>query len=78
MTDVLMPQMGQTMDTGVVLAWLKRESERVEKGEPLLEIETDKTTAVVESPASGVLTRIEVQEGEEVPVLALLGVIDDA
>ena len=61
-TTVIMPQMGLTMEEGKIVEWLKKEGERVEKGEPLLQIETDKVTLEVESPGSGILRKILVKE----------------
>jgi pyruvate dehydrogenase E2 component (dihydrolipoamide acetyltransferase) len=67
-TDVIMPALGMAQDTGVVLKWLKSEGERVAKGEPLMEVETDKTTVVVDAPADGMLADVRAAEGEEIPV----------
>ena len=61
------PRLGQGMESGTVVRWLKQEGERVEKGEPLYELDTEKVTQEVEAEASGVLLKIAVQEGE-VPV----------
>src|SRR5919201_410251 len=63
-----MPALGMNQETGRVLAWLKREGETVAKGEPLIEVETDKATVEVESPASGVLAQVTARPGDEVPV----------
>src|SRR6516165_140770 len=65
--EVKVPRLGQGMDAGTVVKWLKSEGEPVEKGEPLFELDTDKVTQEVEAEASGVLLRIAVAEGE-VPV----------
>lgn len=67
-TPVIMPKFEMAQETGTVLRWLKREGEAVEKGEPILEVETDKVTMEVEAPASGVLVGIQVAEGTVVPV----------
>ena len=75
-TEVTMPMLGEVMEEGVVLSWKKQEGEAVEKGEILLEIETDKAVAEVESPASGVVKKILVPEGETVPVNTPLAVIE--
>jgi len=64
------------MEEGVVLSWKKQEGEAVEKGEIILEIETDKAVAEVESPAAGILKKILVPEGETVPVNTPLAVIE--
>jgi pyruvate dehydrogenase E2 component (dihydrolipoamide acetyltransferase) len=74
-TEVIMPKMGQTMEKGRIIRWLKNEGERVEKGEPLLEIETDKTTIEVEARDSGLLRKILAQEGEDAPVATTIAYI---
>jgi len=74
-TEVIMPKMGQTMEKGKIVKWLKKEGEKVEKGEPLLEIETDKTTIEVEARGSGTLRRIVAQEGEEAPIATTIAYI---
>ncbi|MBI2237339.1 MAG: E3 binding domain-containing protein, partial [Actinobacteria bacterium] len=68
MTTVTMPQLGETVIEGTILKWLKKEGERVELDEPLLEISTDKVDTEVPSPAAGVVARILVAEGETVAV----------
>jgi 2-oxoglutarate dehydrogenase E2 component (dihydrolipoamide succinyltransferase) len=73
--DVVMPQMGVSVSEGTVTKWLKREGERIEADEPLLEISTDKVDTEVPSPASGTLVQILVQEGETVDVGTKLGQI---
>jgi len=75
--DVIMPRLGLTMETGTVQRWLAGEGDRVEAGEALLEIETDKVVVEVEAPASGVLSTLLVSEGETVPIGALLAHIID-
>jgi pyruvate dehydrogenase E2 component (dihydrolipoamide acetyltransferase) len=62
--DVKLPRLGQGMESGTIVRWLKSEGDRVEKGEPLYELDTDKVTQEVESDFAGVLLRITVQEGE--------------
>src|ERR1700750_2067926 len=66
-TEVKLPRLGQGMESGTIVKWLKSEGEAVEKGEPLYELDTDKVTQEVEAEASGVLLKIAVSEGE-VPV----------
>jgi pyruvate dehydrogenase E2 component (dihydrolipoyllysine-residue acetyltransferase) len=66
-TEVILPRLGQGMESGTIVRWLKSEGEPVEKGEPLFELDTDKVTQEVEAEADGVLLRIAVSEGE-VPV----------
>jgi pyruvate dehydrogenase E2 component (dihydrolipoamide acetyltransferase) len=66
-TEVILPRLGQGMESGTIVRWLKSEGEPVEKGEPLFELDTDKVTQEVEAEAAGVLLKIAVSEGE-VPV----------
>src|ERR1051326_1983080 len=66
-TEVKLPRLGQGMESGTIVKWVKSEGEAVEKGEPLYELDTDKGTQEVEAEASGVLIKIAVSEGE-VPV----------
>ncbi len=66
-TEVILPRLGQGMESGTIVRWLKSEGEPVEKGDPLFELDTDKVTQDVEAEASGVLLKIAVAEGE-VPV----------
>src|SRR6266446_7006485 len=65
--EVKLPRLGQGMESGTIVKWLKAEGDEVEKGEPLYELDTDKVTQEVEAEASGVLLKIAVAEGE-VPV----------
>jgi pyruvate dehydrogenase E2 component (dihydrolipoamide acetyltransferase) len=74
-TQITMPQMGFDMTEGTIVAWLKKEGDPVTKGEPIAEIETDKTTIQIESFASGVLRRIVAQVGQKVPVGQVIGII---
>ena len=73
--EVLMPQLGLTMEEGTVERWLKAEGDPVKAGEPLLEITTDKLTNEVAAETDGVLLKIVAQEGADVPVKGLLGYI---
>ncbi len=75
-TEVKLPRLGQGMESGTVVRWLKQEGEQVEKGEPLYELDTEKVTQEVEAEASGVLLKIAVQEGE-VPVGQTIAVIGE-
>ena len=77
-TDVIMPQMGFDMEEGTVVRWLKAEGDNVDRGEPIVEVETDKATVEVESFASGLLRRIVVTEGVTVPVGEVIGIIASA
>ncbi|MHB8651083.1 MAG: dihydrolipoamide acetyltransferase family protein [Gaiellaceae bacterium] len=73
--DVIMPALGMAQETGKVLRWLKRDGEAVAKGEPLLEVETDKVTVEIESPAAGTLGGIRAADGTEVPVGTVIAVV---
>jgi pyruvate dehydrogenase E2 component (dihydrolipoamide acetyltransferase) len=72
---VIMPQAGQDLETGVVKLWLKAEGDEVAKGEPIVQVETEKLALDVEAPASGVLRRILVPEGTEVAIFSTIGII---
>jgi pyruvate dehydrogenase E2 component (dihydrolipoamide acetyltransferase) len=74
-TNITMPQMGFDMTEGTIANWLKSEGEPVQKGDPIAEIETDKTTIQIEAFASGVLAKIVVPAGGKVPVGATIGII---
>ncbi len=74
-TEVIMPKLGQTMEEGVIERWVKKEGERVEKGDILLEITTDKATLEVESYGAGILRKILSPEGETVPVARIIALI---
>src|SRR3979409_28322 len=74
-TDVIMPALGMAQETGTVVQWMKRAGDQVVKGEPLLEVETDKAVVEVESPASGTLASISAEAGAEVPIGTSIAVI---
>src|SRR6478736_932436 len=74
-TDVVMPQMGESIAEGTIVRWIKKVGESVERDEPLFEISTDKVDAEIPSPAAGVLTNIKVQEGETVAVNSVVAEI---
>ena len=74
-SDVIMPALGMAQETGKVLRWLKAEGDAVAKGEPLLEIETDKVTVELESPAEGLLAGVRAGEGDVVPVGETIAVV---
>ncbi len=74
-TEIVMPKLGLTMESGAISAWLVEEGQEVQKGQALLEIATDKVTMEVEAQANGVLRKILVQAGQEVPVSTTIGVI---
>ncbi|MGA3087295.1 MAG: dihydrolipoamide acetyltransferase family protein [Terriglobales bacterium] len=70
--SVVMPALEMAQETGKLISWLKREGEPVAKGEPLLEVETDKAVMEIESPGAGILAGVKVQAGAEVPVGATI------
>ncbi len=67
-TNVIMPALGMAQETGKILRWLKSDGDEVTKGDPLLEVETDKVTVEIEAPAAGLLAGLRAREGAEVPV----------
>jgi pyruvate dehydrogenase E2 component (dihydrolipoamide acetyltransferase) len=75
MANVQMPRLSDSMETGKILRWLKKEGEEVKKGEPLVEIESDKANIEVEAYASGKLSKIVVPEGESAPIGAVIAEI---
>ncbi len=75
MTDVIMPQMGESIAEGTVTKWMKNVGDAVQRDEPLFEISTDKVDAEIPSPASGVLAEIRVQPGTTVPINTVVAVI---
>ncbi len=74
-TEIVMPKLGLTMESGAISAWLVEEGQEVQKGQALLEIATDKVTMEVEAQADGILRKIMVSAGQEVPVSTTIGVI---
>ena len=77
-TNVVMPQMGESIAEGTIVRWIKKVGDAVDRDEPLFEISTDKVDAEIPSPAAGVLTDIKVKEGETVPVNSVVAVIGAA
>src|SRR4051794_4324295 len=75
-TDVIMPQMGESIFEGTLTKWLKKPGEKVTRDEPLFEISTDKVDAEIPAPATGVLKEVKVKEGTTVQVNTVVGVID--
>jgi len=73
--DVIMPQLGETVGEGTIAGWYKQAGDAVEKGDVLLDVETDKVATEIEAPASGILASIDVPEGETVDVGTVLAVI---
>src|SRR3989442_1763384 len=75
MTDVIMPQMGESIAEGTVTKWMKNVGDRVQRDEPLFEISTDKVDAEIPAPATGVLKEIRVPPGATVPINTVVAVI---
>ncbi len=74
-TDVVMPQMGESIAEGTIVRWIKKVGDPIDKDEPLFEISTDKVDAEIPSPGAGVLIEIKVKEGETVPVNSVVALI---
>src|ERR1700692_4548117 len=74
-TDIIMPQMGESIVEGTITKWLKKPGDKVQRDEPLFEISTDKVDAEIPAPASGVLQEIKVTEGTTVGVNTVVGTI---
>src|SRR5262245_31847606 len=77
-TDVVMPQMGESIAEGTIVRWIKKVGDKVDRDEPLFEISTDKVDAEIPSPAAGVVSEIRAKEGETVPVNSVGAVIGAA
>ena len=77
-TDVLMPQLGESIAEGTIVRWNKRVGDRVDRDEPLFEVSTDKVDAEVPSPAGGVLAEVRAEAGETVPVDSVVAIIGAA
>ncbi len=77
-TEVVMPQMGESIAEGTITRWLKKVGEHVDRDEPLFEISTDKVDAEIPSPAAGTLTEVRFQEGDTVEVNTVVAVLDGA
>jgi len=75
MTEIYMPKMGMDMKEGVLVRWLKNVGDKVEKDEPIMEIETDKITMESESPVSGYILALYSEAGDVIPVLDTMGYI---
>jgi len=78
MTNVVMPQMGESIAEGTIVRWIKKVGDSIDRDEPLFEISTDKVDAEIPSPAAGVLTEIKVKEGETVAVNSIVATIGAA
>src|SRR5580693_2556477 len=77
MTDVVMPQMGESIVEGTLTKWLKKPGDRVERDEPLFEISTDKVDTEIPSPAAGTLGELLVEEGKTVGINTVVARIDE-
>src|SRR5258707_5947628 len=77
MTDVVMPQMGESIVEGTLTKWLKKAGDRVERDEPLFEISTDKVDTEIPSPAAGTLSEVLVPEGQTVGINTVVARIDE-
>src|SRR5262245_21479190 len=77
MTDVVMPQMGESIVEGTLTKWLKKPGERVERDEPLFEISTDKVDTEIPSPAAGTLSEVLVDEGKTVGINTVVARIEE-
>src|SRR5580658_350602 len=77
MTDVVMPQMGESIVEGTLTKWLKKPGEHVERDEPLFEISTDKVDTEIPSPAAGTLSEVLVDEGKTVGIHTIVARISD-
>ena len=74
-TNIVMPQMGESIAEGTIVRWIKKVGDAIDRDEPLFEISTDKVDAEIPSPVAGVLTEIKVKEGETVPVNSVVATI---
>src|ERR1700710_2606704 len=74
-TDVVMPQMGESVAEGTIVRWIKKVGDKVDRDEPLFEISTDKVDAEIPSPAAGILFEILAKEGDTVPVNSVVAII---
>src|SRR5512138_1015068 len=77
-TEVIMPQMGESIAEGTITKWLKKVGETVKRDEPIFEISTDKVDAEIPAPVGGTLVEIRVNEGQTVPINTVVGVIGEA
>src|SRR5688572_20275793 len=77
-TNVVMPQMGESIAEGTIVRWIKKVGDAIDRDEPLFEISTDKVDAEIPSPGAGVLLEIMVKEGETVPVNSVVALIGAA
>jgi pyruvate dehydrogenase E2 component (dihydrolipoamide acetyltransferase) len=72
---VVMPQFDETMQSGKIVVWMKKEGEKVDKGEPIAQVETQKLTVEIEAPHNGILAKILAKEGDDIPILQTIAII---
>ena len=77
-SNILVPEVGESIVDARVAKWLRKEGDAVAAGEPLVELETDKIDVEVSAPHAGVLSRIDRQNGEDVKVGEVLGILDES
>src|SRR5436309_3124528 len=77
-TNIVMPQMGESIFEGTITKWLKKEGEAVKRDEPLFEISTDKIDTEIQSAVAGVLQKILMPEGSKVPIHTVVAIIEEA
>src|SRR5512143_2989299 len=77
-TEIIMPQMGESIAEGTITKWMKKVGESVKRDEPIFEISTDKVDAEIPSPVAGTLVEIRVGEGQTVPINTVVGMIGEA
>src|SRR5271168_2403458 len=77
-TDVVMPQMGESITEGTITKWLKKPGDAIQRDEPLFEISTDKVDAEIPSPSAGTLKEIKIPEGTTVQINTVVATIDEA
>jgi len=74
-SKIIMPQGGQDIKEGSIVGWLKKEGDRVTKGDVICEVETEKAVFEVEAPADGILVKIVAHDGDKVPIFSVIGII---
>src|SRR5208337_1740970 len=77
-TDVIMPQMGESIFEGTITKWLKKPGDSIQRDEPLFEISTDKVDAEIPSPSAGTLKEIKIPEGSTVQINTVVATIDES
>ena len=77
-TDIIVPKMGQTVETCQLLEWFVQQGDTVTEGDPMFAIETDKASFDIEAPVSGIVKELLVEAGQTVSVMSVIGVIENA